>query len=224
MKVMVLIHTESEGPGSLGIYLLKKGVQINTVRLDLGDAIPNIDGYNGIVSMGGSMNVYEDSIFPFLRSETEVLAQAIKSGVPVLGICLGAQMIARASGANVVKAPKQEIGWSPVELLPAAMESALLKGLPEEMEVFQYHGDMFNIPEKGTLLAKSNDCPHQAFSIANAFGLQFHVEVLPSMLETWFRNSKELPDMLQKYNEIENVLTQRANLVYDNFIKMMNSW
>jgi GMP synthase (glutamine-hydrolysing) len=222
MKFIVLQHIESEGPGSLGTYLESIGVKIDVVRLYQGDALPpDLGGFDAVVSMGGPMNVYEEDRYPFLRDETVFLNKVVDAGLPVLGICLGAQMIAKAQGALVTKSPKEEVGWGRIDLTDQGSEDTLFQGLPASLEVLQWHGDMFHIPEGGALLASSEDCPHQAFRCKNAFGLQFHVEVTAEILSDWFFDSPDLASILARHDEIKKELSQRADRMFANFVSLI---
>ena len=221
MKIIVLIHTPSEGPGSLGKYLEETGADVQIIRLDKGDPIPPMGSFDAVISMGGTMNVYEEDQFPFLKDETAFLKEAIYKDTPIVGVCLGAQMIAKAAGATVVKSPNKEVGWYPVALTAEGRKDLLFNGLPETMEVFQYHEDMFNLPEQAVLLAESEGCPHQAFRLRNAFALQFHVEVTPDMLKEWFSDSEGLKGLLEGYDQRENALVSRAHTIYKNLMGLI---
>ena len=153
MKILVLMHVPSEGPGTLGDYLLSRGAQLETRRLHAGDALPaDANAFAAVVTMGGPMNVYEEDRYPFLKDETTFLERAIPRDIPVIGICLGAQMIAKACGAVIGKAPVKEVGWREVGLTDAGRVDALFSGVPERLEVFQWHEDAFDIPVGGKLL------------------------------------------------------------------------
>jgi GMP synthase (glutamine-hydrolysing) len=220
MKVIVLMHIASEGPGTIGTFLEARGAEIEFARLYDGYRLPEDPAaFDAVVSMGGPMNVYEEEEFPFLREETQFLRRAIDRGLPVLGVCLGAQMIAKASGAVVGKSPKGEIGWSQVTLTQEGKTDPAFAGLSETFEVLQWHNDMFHIPERGSLLASSADCPHQALRYRNAIGLQFHVEVTPEILRDWFADSTEIrvEDVVRRYDEIAGELNRNAERFYKNF-------
>lgn len=221
MRVLVIMHVESEGPGSLGTFLDSVGADVRTVRLYDGDRLPELQELDAVVSMGGPMNVYEEDKYPFLKDETLFLENAVNADVPVLGICLGAQMIAKAAGAQVTKSPKEEVGWGEVSLTETGKNDALFKGLPDKLDVLQWHGDMFLIPHGGRLLASSRDCPHQAFRYRNAMGLQFHLEVTGEILAEWFADSPELETILNRYKNLEPVLTLRAQQMYNNFVGLI---
>ena len=170
--------------------------------------------------MGGPMNVYEEQEYPFLKDETTLLQKAIASNLPVLGICLGAQMIAKASGARVVRSPKEEVGWGKISLTDAGRTDLLFSGLPATLDVLQWHGDMFEIPEAGALIATGDDCPNQAFRYCNAFGLQFHVEVTRDILADWFKDSPDLEKILRTYDQLKPDLNRHAERLFKNFLSL----
>jgi GMP synthase-like glutamine amidotransferase len=149
MRVVIIMHVHSEGPGSLGDYLKKRGADLDFVRLYAGDKLPKLSDCDAIVSLGGPMNVDEQDKYPFLAHETEFLRRALQVGKPVLGVCLGAQMIAKAAGAQVVKSPQKEVGWGHIELTEAGAADPIFKDLPRKLEVLQWHEDMFEIPSAG---------------------------------------------------------------------------
>lgn len=226
MKIIVIMHVESEGPGSLGSFLESAGAEALTIRLYAGDHLPtDLSGFDAVVSMGGPMNVYEEDKHPFLKEETVFLKHTVEADMPTLGVCLGAQMIAKAVGARVTKSPNKEVGWGQVTLTRNGSEDLLFKGLPATFEVLQWHGDMFHIPADGALLAASNDCPHQAFRYRNALGLQFHLEVTEEILLDWFGDSKEIKlyDVMNRYHEIREGLEQNAQTVYSNFLDLVRT-
>jgi GMP synthase-like glutamine amidotransferase len=222
MKSLIIMHVESEGPGTLGSFLESEGVSLHTVRLYEGEVLPTgLRDFNAIISMGGPMNVYEDERYPFLFQEAALLVKALDAEVPILGICLGAQMIARAAGAFVTKSPKKEVGWLKVRLTDHGRHDALFQGLPSSMEVLQWHEDMFQVPDGGQLLATSEDCPNQAFRYSKAYGLQFHVEVTREILSQWFAETPQLPDILERYDQIEPELNRQAFRMYRNFLSLI---
>lgn len=215
------MHVDSEGPGTLGEFLDRNGVDVTTLHLNRGDRLPaDPRECDIIVSLGGPMNVYEDEKHPFLKKESLFLRRAVDSEVPLLGICLGAQLIARACGAKVTRAPFGEVGWGEVSLSAEATEDPLLKGLPARLPVLQWHEDTFDIPSGGSLLASSAKCPHQAFRVARAWGLQFHVEVTAEMLSQWFSSSEERDAILRKHGEVREELEGAARTLYANFLSL----
>jgi len=222
MKVIIIMHDESEGPGTIEDFLAARKAQLHFVRLYAGENLPNIQNkFDGVISMGGPMNVYEDEKYPFLREEAIFLKQAIDQGIPTLGICLGAQLIARACGAKVNKAQQKEIGWSDITFTEAGQNDPLFWGLPPTIPVFQWHEDTFEIPEGGQLLATSIACTNQAFRYGNAYGLQFHIEVTPKMIADWFSSSPEGKRVLQQMEKIEVEFIRQALIIYHNFFKLL---
>jgi len=214
VRIAILLHTESEMPGTIEPFLRELGADVRLLRLYAGDRVPSsVEDLDAIVSMGGTMNVYEDRRYPFLAGETDLLRQAIRTGLPVLGVCLGAQLIARSSGARVKRNRVQEIGWSEVRLTEAARADPVFGGLPPIMQVFQFHGDTFDLPEGATLLAVGSNCRNQAFRIANAYAIQFHCEVTRAILHDWFplpraaaAHVKELPRYERRLQRCTRIL------------------
>lgn len=224
MKILVLVHVESEGPGTLGTFLEAAGAEIRIARLYAGDKLPSEPtGLDAVVSMGGPMNVYEEDAYPFLRRETILLRNAVDGNLPVLGLCLGAQMIAKARGARVTKSPVKEVGWAKIGLTDAGKKDSLFAGLPDTLDVLQWHEDMFEVPEGGTLLAASEACPHQALRYRNALGLQFHLEINEEMLREWFADSPLLEEIVGKYQEIAPQYNLHAEKLYSNFLSLIQS-
>ncbi len=194
MKGLVLLHHPGEGPGTLGDFLAARGLALTSVRLFAGEAIPSGD-FDLVVVMGGPMNVYEETRHPWLGPETAFLAQRLGAGRPVVGICLGAQLMAKALGARVVRSPREEIGWRRVALTPAGRRSPFLAGLPASFAVLQWHGDMFELPAGAELLATGADCPHQAFAHGPSLGLQFHLETTREMVEGWYETPAQAAEI-----------------------------
>jgi GMP synthase (glutamine-hydrolysing) len=224
MKTLVCMHIENEGPGTLGDYLLAENVPLRLCRLYDAEVLPEDPlEFDAIVSMGGPMNVYEEDEYPFLKEETLFLRRAIASGVPILGICLGAQMIAKACGSAVTRAPVSELGWARIQLTTAARTDPLFEGVSETLQVFQWHEDTFEIPAGGQRLATSQACRNQAFRYRNAYGLQFHVEVTREMLKEWFRDPDRQRPMVDSYEEHKAELSTNARTLYDNFLTQMRT-
>ncbi len=149
----------------------------------------------GLVVMGGPMNVDQTDRFPFLATEVAWLAQAAAAELPILGICLGAQLLAEALGAKVYKNRVQEIGWYDLELLPGAREDALFAGSRASETVFQWHGDAFDLPAGAVPLARTATCEQQAFRHGRAYGLQFHLEMTAEMVDDWLSDPEMCGDL-----------------------------
>src|SRR3990167_4960977 len=197
-RILVLQHVKSEGLGIIGKALGQRGIAVDFLKIFKGDRIPkSINGYDGLIVLGGPMGVYEEDVYPFIKDEITLIKNALKNNVTVLGICLGAQLLAKAAGADVYKGKKKEIGWYKVKLTDEGKREGLFIGLPEEFTVFQWHGDTWGqisnlSPAKR--LALSELFPHQIIKVGkNAYGLQFHLEVTAEMIKEWIDvNDKEL--------------------------------
>lgn len=183
MKVLVIQHVTGEGLGALEEFLIDRHWEVD-VRCE-GVGVPgSLDGYNAMIILGGPMGAYEEEIFPYLAKVQELVREAAEKHIPVLGICLGAQLIARALGAWVGPNPVKEIGWYQVELTERGND--LLPDLPQRWPVFQWHGDTFTIPEGGLLLAKGESCTNQAFVYKDSiWAFQFHFELTSEMIADW---------------------------------------
>lgn len=218
-KALVIMHVESEGPGSLGEFLQSYGFRLQTVKLYKEEKLPrNVQKFDAIVSMGGHMSVHDEKLYPFLKDEKEFLRRAVDKNIPILGICLGAQMIAHACGASIEKSSENEVGWKEVFVTNEGRRDILFQGLPDTLQVFQWHEDTFDMPHGGTLLAIGKECPHQAFRYRNAYGLQFHIEVTQYILTEWFEGQQECDDYINVFKRIERDYCTRAKMIYANFI------
>lgn len=186
-KIVVVKHAENEGPGTIGTFFEDHGWPVEVIELGKGEVLPNeFDGIAAVIMLGGPMNVYEEDTYPFLKDEDLFITRLLIEEIPFLGICLGAQLLAKTCNARVEKAPAREIGWFDVELSGEGRKDPLFKGLSRKITVFQWHEDTFAIPNKGVLLAHGAVCAHQAFRVGdNAYGFQFHIEVTEDMVREW---------------------------------------
>jgi GMP synthase (glutamine-hydrolysing) len=192
MNVLIVKHVDSEGPGSIEIHLEREKVPYQTLNLDQSNHFPKLDDLTHIIFLGGPMNVYEEDQYPFLRQEDLFIKEAIQRGKRILGICLGAQLIAKALRAKVYKAPVKEIGWYDLSLTEEGRADPLFSRFPKTFSAFQWHGDTFDIPNAGKRIATSSPVPNQAFRYGeNAYGLQFHPEVTEEMIEQWMKDYDE---------------------------------
>jgi len=220
MRALVIMHVENEGPGVFGELLQAAGAEVRIVRLHLGDALPGVGEIDAALSMGGPMNVYEEERYPFLRDETLFLQQAAARDLPVLGICLGAQMIAKAAGAAVTKNSVEEVGWGMVDLTDEGLADPLFRGLPGVLPVFQWHGDTFAIPEGGVLLATGTDCHNQALRFRRSYGLQFHLEADRALLEQWFAEKEGGDAILRRCDKLAPAVDRHVRTLFANFLEI----
>ena len=220
MRALVIMHVENEGPGVFGELLQTAGAEIRVARLHLGDALPDAQEFDAVLSMGGPMNVYEEERYSFLRDETRFLQDAAARDLPVLGICLGAQMIAKAAGAAVTKNRVEEVGWSSVRLTGEGLADPLFRGLPASLPVFQWHGDTFGIPAGGALLATGSECHHQAFRFRRSYGLQFHLEADRALLAEWFAGKPAGDEILHRCDELAPEVGRHVRALFANFLEI----
>lgn len=178
MNLHYLQHVPFEGPGSIEDWVQRRGHTLSATRLYLGTPLPAVDTLDLLLVMGGSMNIYEEANYPWLTAEKRFIEQAVAAGRRVLGVCLGAQLIADVLGAKVYANTDKEIGWFPVETTEAASGNSLFAALPRRIEAFHWHGDTFDIPAGAVHVARSTGCTNQAFVYdERVVGLQFHLEM-----------------------------------------------
>lgn len=188
--LLAIQHVPWEGPHR--ILDSCGGLDVHTVKPLAGQALPDHDGVAGAVVMGGPMNVDEVDVHPELASEREWLAEALRRQMPVLGICLGAQLLARALGAEVRAGSGPELGYAPVEILNP--QDPILGALAPSTTVLHWHGDVFDLPEGAEHLARSERTEVQAFRHGNAWGVLFHPESDLALLEAWLA----VPEMVHE--------------------------
>ncbi|HSB07740.1 MAG TPA: type 1 glutamine amidotransferase [Thermodesulfobacteriota bacterium] len=189
MNVLIVKHVEVEGPGLIEDCLKKGNFPHQLLSLESDVHFPKLDDLTHIVLLGGPMNVYEEDRYPFLKYEDLFIKEAIQRGKRILGICLGAQLIAKALGAKVYKAPVKEIGWYDLSLTEEGVRDPLFSPFPKTFPVFQWHGDTFDLPNAAKLIATSSPVQNQAFRYGeNAYGLQFHIEVTEEMIQEWMKD------------------------------------
>ncbi|MBB5349106.1 type 1 glutamine amidotransferase [Desulfoprunum benzoelyticum] len=177
MKVHVVQHVPFEGLGSIERWLADRRAEVSHTRFYASPVLPEIAGIDLVIVLGGPMGVDDEGSCPWLAAEKRFVGDCIDRGLAVLGICLGAQIIAAVLGARVYANPVREIGWWPLHLLPAAADSPLFRDFPAEVEVFHWHGDTFELPPGADHIARSAACAHQAFVYRErVVGLQFHLE------------------------------------------------
>ncbi len=202
MKIHYLQHVPFEDLAAIGEWAAQKNFSVAGTHLYLDEKLPNVSDYDWLIILGGPMNIYEDAKYPWLAQEKELIREAIQKEKTVLGICLGAQLIAHALGARVTKNAFKEVGWHPIRFLPQIETSSFFKGFPETQMAFHWHGDTFEIPQGCSHIASSEVCKNQAFEYAgNVVGLQFHLESTPTSIQNLISNC---PDDLLSGRYVQN--------------------
>ncbi len=214
MNIHWLQHVPFEGLGTIADWARTHSHSLRCTRLWAGDPLPSLKEFDWLVIMGGPMSIYDDDQYPWLAAEREFIRAAISSGKTMLGICLGAQLIADALGVRVVKNEHSEIGWWPIHKSPAAAESAIGRSLPDQINAFHWHGDTFATPTDAVHLFSSAGCANQAFVYdERVVGLQFHLETTPESADRLIQHcGNEITDgpYVQKTDEIRGERDQFA--------------
>ncbi len=189
-EILIFRHVPHEGPGYLGDYLDRHRLPWRLVRIDQGDPVPDsLNGIPALVFMGGPMSVNDP--LPWIPKVTSLIRQAVAADIPVLGHCLGGQLISKALGGVITRNPIKEIGWLPVQRVDGPVANDWLDGLPPEFEVYHWHGETFSIPPGATRILSSRDCANQAYVIGKTLGFQCHVEMTPDMVREWSRTGSD---------------------------------
>jgi len=189
MRAHYLQHVAFEDLGCIEPWLRCAGYEISSTQFYLSRALPEVNEIDLLIIMGGPMGVHDTSKYPWLLEEKEFIRRAIGAGKPVLGVCLGAQLIAAAMGGELAPSPVKEIGWFPVE--GVATDNSAVFRFPEAVDVFHWHGDTFSLPRGAVRLAGSQSCHNQAFQIGSkVIGLQFHLEMTPASVQSIVENCR----------------------------------
>jgi len=177
-------HIACEGPAYLAEVLERHAVPWRLIKVDEGEAIPeSLDDCSGLVFMGGPMSVNDPE--PWIEQELALIRRAQAEGMPILGHCLGGQLISKALGGTISANPVKEIGWHSVRKADTPAATSWLSGLPDETTLFHWHGETFSLPDGAELILENDHCTHQAFALGNTLALQCHVEMLTPMVSEW---------------------------------------
>ena len=207
--IRIFRHVASEGPGYLATYLASHNLPYELVCIDAGEAVPEqLDDVSGLVFMGGPMSVNDE--LPWIEQELKLIRRAAAADLPVLGHCLGGQLISKALGGKVTANPVREIGWSPVHALDNQVARDWLAGLPREFEVFHWHGETFSLPDGATRLMYNGYCANQAFAIGAMLALQCHIEMTADMVEEWVAKGQN--DLAHTSESVQSPTEIRQNL------------
>ena len=196
-RILVFQHVAAEPLGTLDAIIRARGHRVRFINFHR-DAVarPTVERYEGLIVLGGGMNLDQQADYPHLRTELAAIEKALKLGKPVLGICLGAQLLAHVLGAPVYRHGTPEIGWYPIDPTPATPADEVLSALTRPAPVFQWHSYTFDLPRDAVLVATGQDCPMQAFRYGdNAYGFQFHLEMDEALISRWLSKPSYLADI-----------------------------
>lgn len=228
MSVLILKNMTNEGPGTIETFLKEKAMPYRVIDLYAGEAVPDTAQFNTLVMLGGPMCANEKDRYPFIALEEELARSFEAEGKKVLGICLGAQIMANAFGGRVYKGEQKEAGWKDIELAEDGMRDQYMRSLAihpaagdfwKRFRVFHWHGDTFDIPKHAVRLCGSDMYPNQAFRYrSSAYALQFHIEVTKDMIKNWMAaenmDYEIYKNDTEKYQEI---CSARAYNFYQGF-------
>lgn len=219
MRIHYLQHVPFEDLANIQAWAEKRGHETSGTMLFRDEPLPDLNGFDWLVIMGGPMNIYEHNRYPWLVREKEFIGRAIAADKIVLGICLGAQLMADVLGGGVRRNEHKEIGWFPVRLTPEAKSSKIFRVLPDNFVAFHWHGDTFDIPPGALRMAESQACKNQAFEFHRAVGLQFHLESSMDSIDhlilncsdelsegRYIQRPKELLSHLDRFSEIRMLM------------------
>jgi GMP synthase-like glutamine amidotransferase len=218
-SVFAFRHVPFEDLGLIRAPIEERGISIEYADLYRpGALVPDVTQAAGLIFMGGPMSANDD--LPYLRQEMQLIAQAVSRRQPVLGVCLGAQLIAKALGAKVYRNAVKEIGWFEIHFTEAAARDALFAGLGPSETVFHWHGETFDLPPGAERLAYSEACRNQAFRFgAGVYGLQFHLEVTPAMIGDWCDRDANCGDIDPLHNAAR--LAILASIVFGRWCDLL---
>ena len=226
MHVLVIKNVVSEGPGTMTDHFNARGISSSVVEMSLGQTPPPVDAFTHLLIMGGPMAVYEMHQYRYLADEARLIELAVQAGKKIMGVCLGAQMLAHVLGGRVYAGPQKEIGWYDVKLTSEALKDPLMKELAvpgtSTAQVLQWHGDTFDLPAGAVRLASSDLYPNQAFSYQDrVYALQFHIEVTPAIVKDWLSHEQgiDVAAIDRDSKRIYGAYRERATKFYDLFFR-----
>ena len=223
MRFHALQHVPFEGPAGIGDWARARGHQVTTTRLYAGEALPPHDGYDLLAVLGGPMSIHDEAEHPWLVAEKRFLSESLALDRRVVGVCLGAQLIASVLGSSVYRAAEKEIGWFPVQAVALPPDHVWAGLVPREFLAFHWHGETFDLPRGAVHLARTEVCPHQAFLVGRALALQFHVEATEASVRALVEHAAheiEGGQYQQAPGVIEAVATDRC----PSLVPLLASW
>lgn len=225
--ILIVRHVAHEGPGYLRTWLDHAGLSWRMLKIDHNELLPaRAHDYRGLVFMGGPMSVNDD--LPWIAPALDLIRDALAQDIPVLGHCLGGQLIAKAAGATITRNPVPEYGWLPVTRADNDVARDWLGDLPESFDAFHWHGETFTIPDGGTLILRSEHCPHQAFVIGSSLAMQCHVEMTPALVRDWVARADHglltPAPSIQSADTMLDGLHQRVAVLQDRADRLYRRW
>ena len=219
MRIHYLQHVPFEDLGMMAPVLMKGGHQLSKTQFFKSCTLPSVNDFDCLIVMGGPMGVNDESSYPWLYEEKKLIEQAVKHKKNILGICLGAQLIAQVMGANVYKNKYREIGWFDIETSKAINDTTLAGVFPQQTCVFHWHGDTFDIPKGAVHIAKSQACLNQGFVFGDhIIGFQFHLESTRQTVESLILNCKDEIDGSKYVQSKTEILSMENNFSHINKI------
>ncbi|MBS0582095.1 MAG: gamma-glutamyl-gamma-aminobutyrate hydrolase family protein [Proteobacteria bacterium] len=236
-RILVFQHVAAEPLGTLDPLIRRRGHRVKFVNFERQpDARPRLDRYKGLIVLGGPMNVEDRDARPHLQTEIEVIRDALAQGKPVLGVCLGAQLLAHALGGEVRRHTTSEIGWYELASTAAGRSDPVFAPLGDSAPIFQWHGYTFGVPEGAAHLARTGTCENQAFRYGdNAYGFQFHLEMDKPLIERWlnlpaYRDELIAAGLGRDAESIRadthpriDAMQERAHAVFNNFLDLIGT-
>ena len=228
MRIHSLQHVPFEDIGSMASDFQARAYSVTTTHWYRGDSAPDLNSFDALIVMGGPMGIYDEAIYAWLADEKTLIKQAIDAGKIVLGICLGAQLIADVLGGKVTRNAHKEIGWLPLSIQPDASDHPIAHILAKYPEVFHWHGDTFAIPAGALHIARTEGCLNQAYVYKNhVYGFQFHLETTPTSAQALIENcaddidgsgyTQSAASMLaspQKFNRINQAMSEVIDYIF----------
>lgn len=210
--VVIMRHAPTEGPGYFATYLERHGIPWRLVKVDAGEPLPeDPESCSGLAFMGGPMSVNDD--LPWIAPALALIRRAVAAGVPVVGHCLGGQLMAKAMGGSVARNPVKEIGWGLVDVVASPSAEAWFGPALKEFESFHWHGEAFSIPPAATRLASSAHCENQMFALGPHLAMQCHVEMTAELIRSWCKDwEKEVASLAARVASVQTPMEMTSRL------------
>ncbi|HLG65888.1 MAG TPA: type 1 glutamine amidotransferase [Ktedonosporobacter sp.] len=231
-KVLILQHVWENSTGFVGEILRQHAIAYDLIHVET-EPIPNPSAFDAVIAFGGSQHVYEEHKYPYFTQEKVMIRKVLEQDIPYLGICLGGQLLAEVLEQGAVRQhTMKEFGFYDIALTEDGKKDRLYAGLPGYQKVFHWHEDVFDLPAGATLLATNDYAKNQAFRYRNAYGLQYHIEIDPAMLDTWLYHpdlqpKSTDPQEIEAYKTIEHTRDQHfplyrehTSIMFGNFLKI----